>query len=60
VDGSAGLALLMAAFANSSIDFTNRGGTLHGSKAGLSLSGSELIVVNGLNGLGLVTGTWAV
>jgi PEP-CTERM motif len=50
------LALPMTAFAGSSVDFTNSGGTLSGSSAGLSLSGSELIAVNGLNGLGLVTG----
>src|SRR3984957_3224909 len=50
------LALPMAAFAKDSVDFTNSGGTLAGSTLGLSLSGSELIAVNGLNGLGLVTG----
>jgi hypothetical protein len=50
------LALPMAAFANNSVDFTNSGGTLSGSSTGLTLSGSELIAVNGLNGLGLVTG----
>jgi hypothetical protein len=50
------IALPMTAFASSSIDFTNSGGTLSGSSAGLTLSGSELIAVNGLNGLGLVTG----
>jgi len=50
------LSLPMAAFANNSVDFTNSGGTLSGTTAGLSLSGSELIAVNGLNGLGLVTG----
>jgi hypothetical protein len=50
------LALPMAAFASSSVDFTNSGGTLSGSSSGLSLSGSVLIAVNGLNGLGLVTG----
>ena len=52
------LALPMAAFANNSlsVDFTNSAGTLTGSTAGLSLSGSTLIAVNGLNGLGLVTG----
>jgi len=50
------LALPMAAFASSSVDFTNSGGTLSGSSEGLTLSGSELIAVNGLNGLGLVTG----
>jgi len=50
------IALPMTAFASSSIDFTNSGGILSGSSAGLTLSGSELIAVNGLNGLGLVTG----
>jgi|SRR6266567_2238270 hypothetical protein len=49
------LALPLAAFADS-IDTTNSGGTLTGSSAGLTLTGSELIAVNGLNGLGLVTG----
>jgi hypothetical protein len=50
------LALPMAAFASSSVDFTNSSGTLSGTSAGLSLSGSTLIAVNGLGGLGLVTG----
>jgi hypothetical protein len=50
------LALPMAAF-SSSVDFTNSGGTLSGSSDGLTLSGSALIAVNGLNGLGLVTGS---
>ena len=50
------LALPMAAFASNSVDFTNSGGTLTGSSAGLSLSGSELIAVSGLNGSGLTTG----
>src|SRR6202521_203453 len=50
------LALPLAAFANS-IDTTNSGGTLTGSTGGMSLSGSALIAVNGLNGLGLVTGS---
>ena len=50
------LALPMAAFANSSIDFTNSGGTLSGSSAGLTLTGSEVIAVNGLGSLGLVHG----
>lgn len=50
------LALPLAAFANNSVDFTNSGGTLSGTSAGLSLSGSMLIAVNGLNGGGLVTG----
>ncbi len=51
-----GLALPLVAFASNSIDFTNSGGTLSGSNAGLSLTGSELIAVNGLNNLGLVMG----
>jgi len=51
------LALPMAAFASSSVDFTNSSGTLSGSSAGLSLSSSTLIAVNGLNGMGLITGT---
>jgi PEP-CTERM motif len=49
------MALPMAAFAGSSVDFTNSGGALTGSSAGLTLASSELIAVNGLNG-GLVTG----
>jgi hypothetical protein len=50
------LALPLAAFASSSVDFGNVGGMLTGSTSGLSLSGSTLDVVNGLNGMGLVTG----
>jgi len=50
------LALPMAAFASSSVDFSNSGGTLAGTNAGLTLTGSTLIAVNGLNGGGLVTG----
>jgi hypothetical protein len=50
------MVLPMAAFASNSVDFTNSGGTLSGTTAGLSLTGSELIAVNGLNGMGLVTG----
>jgi hypothetical protein len=46
----------LAAFASSSIDFTNSGGTLSGSSSGLSLGGSTLIAVKGLNGGGLITG----
>jgi hypothetical protein len=49
------MALPVAAFAGS-VDFTNSGGVLSGSSAGMSLSGSELIAANGLGGLGLVTG----
>ena len=45
------LALPLSAFAGSSVDFTNSGGTLTGSSAGLSLTGSELIAINGLGGL---------
>jgi hypothetical protein len=47
------LVLPRAAFA---VAFTNSGGTLTGSSAGMILSGSELIAVKGLPGLGLVTG----
>jgi len=43
-------------FANSTIDFSNSGGTLSGTSAGLSLSGSTLAAVIGFNGMGLVTG----
>lgn len=50
------LALPMAAFGTNSVDFTNSGGTLSGSSAGLTLSGSTLIAVNGFNGMGLITG----
>jgi PEP-CTERM motif-containing protein len=49
------LALPLAAFASGAVDFTNTGGTLTGSSAGLSLSGSALTVVNGLNGGGVIT-----
>jgi len=44
------LALPIAAFASSSVDFTNSGGTLTGSSAGLTLSGSELIAFRGTSG----------
>src|SRR5260221_428455 len=50
------LALPMAVFASSDIDYTNSGGTLSGSNSGLTLSGLVLIGVNGLNGGGLITG----
>jgi len=49
------LALPLAAFATSQVDFTNSGGTLSGSSAGMSLSGSTLVAVNGLSA-GLITG----
>jgi hypothetical protein len=48
------LALPMAAFANNSVDFTNSGGTLSGSSAGLSLTGSTLIAMG--TGGGITTG----
>lgn len=48
--------LSIAAFGSSQVDFANVGGTLSGSTSGLSLSGSTLVSVNGLNNLGLVTG----
>lgn len=50
------LALPMTAFAGSSVDFANQGGTLTGSSAGLILTGSELTGVDGLNGMGVVGG----
>jgi hypothetical protein len=49
------LALPFAAFAGSSVDFTNSGGTLSGTNSGLTLTGSTLIAANGLGG-GLITG----
>lgn len=49
------LALPMAAFADNQVDFTNSGGTLSGTSAGLTLSGSTLIVMKGGGG-GLKTG----
>jgi PEP-CTERM motif len=50
------LALPTALLAGSSVDYTNSGGMLSGSSSGLTLSGSALIVANGLNGGGLVLG----
>ncbi len=50
------LALPLAAFADNSVDFTNSGGTLSGSSSGLTLTGSQLIDVNGFNGGGLIQG----
>jgi len=44
------------ALASSGTDFSNSGGTLSGTNAGLSLSGSMLIAVNGFDGGGLVSG----
>lgn len=51
------LALPMGAFAGSQVDFQNVGGTLTGNSSGLSLTGSTLTGVNGLNGGGMITGT---
>jgi PEP-CTERM motif len=50
------LALPLAAFAGN-VDFSNSGGTLSGSSAGLTLTGSELIQVSGFGGLGSVVGS---
>jgi hypothetical protein len=50
------LALPLTAIASDNVDFTNGGGTLAGTNAGLSLTGSVLIAVNGFGNLGLVTG----
>jgi hypothetical protein len=47
------LACLMipaASFADSSVDFSNMGGTLTGSTSGLSLSGSTLVAITGFGG----------
>lgn len=41
----------LPALASGSIDFQNQGGMLYGSSAGLSMTGSELIAVSGLDGL---------
>lgn len=40
----------------SSTDFSNSGGTLSGTNAGLTLTGSMLIAVTGFNGGGIITG----
>lgn len=50
------LVLPVATFASSNVDFTNSGGLLTGTDAGLSLTGSTVIAINGLYGGGLVTG----
>jgi hypothetical protein len=49
------LAVPLSAFAGS-VDFGNSGGELVGTNSGLSLTGSELIDVNGFNGGGLIQG----
>jgi len=50
------LLLPSLSFASSSTDFSNSGGTLSGTNAGLALTGSLMIAVDGYNGGGLVTG----
>ena len=49
-------ALTNPATASNTVDFSNGGGTLSGTNAGLSLSGSTLIAITGLNGGGMITG----
>src|SRR3954471_7157230 len=50
------LTLATASFASSDTDFSNSGGTLTGTSAGLSLTGSTLVAVNGYNGNPIITG----
>jgi hypothetical protein len=50
------LALTNLATASNTIDFSNSGGTLSGTNAGLGLSGSTLVAVIGFNGGGTITG----
>jgi hypothetical protein len=50
------LLLPSLSFASSSTDFSNSGGTLSGTNAGLTLTGSLMIAVDGYNGGGLITG----
>ena len=50
------LSLPSLSFATSGTDFSNAGGTLSGTSAGLSLSGSTLDAVNGYGGGALTTG----
>jgi hypothetical protein len=45
------LALPMSAFAVKSVYFGNSGGTIAGTSAGLNLTNSELVIVNGLKAL---------
>jgi len=53
------LALPLAAFADSSIDIQNKGGTITGSSSGLSLSGSVLTGVGSIGGSNLGTLTFS-
>ena len=50
------LSLPSLSFATSGTDFSNGGGTLSGTTAGLSLTGSTLVAVNGYGGAALTTG----
>lgn len=50
------LALTTPATASTNVDYSNIGGTLSGSNAGLSLSGSTLASVNRFDGGGPITG----
>jgi hypothetical protein len=50
------LSLPSLSFATSGTDFSNGGGTLSGTTAGLSLTGSTLVAVNGYGGGALTTG----
>jgi len=52
------LALPFGALAdsNNQVDFGNSNGTLKGTNAGLTLTGSTLVLVNGYDGLGKITG----
>jgi hypothetical protein len=50
------LMLPSLALANNDTDFSNSGGALTGTNAGLTLSGSMLTAVTGFDGLGMVTG----
>ncbi len=50
------VAIPVAAVADSSMDFSNSGGTVSGSSGRLSLTGSQLVTTDGLNGAGLVSG----
>ncbi|MEP6643664.1 MAG: PEP-CTERM sorting domain-containing protein [Acidobacteriaceae bacterium] len=55
--GVLAMALPIGAFANSQVDFSNSGGKVTGSSTkGLTLNGSTLLAVNGLNGGALITG----
>jgi PEP-CTERM motif len=57
--GMAFLVLTLSAlsFANTSIDFSNEGGSLVGGSSGLSLTGSKLVSVQGFDGMSQVVGS---